>query len=318
MVAWSANRPPACLTNCAPANPAPHHPTHPPSRLQLTVLERWHTRTAGERWALLKLSGKQAALPRGPCQWAAAADATPSGGSLCRLTPWRTNSIYPGPAFCALKLIVPSPASPYSCLQWPISPTLLWCPCWLHTLRAAAAAGTRGAVSWSRPSSCRQPQRCCRPWVSRLPGRLAGQHAPLGPWPAWAADSASAMHAPTPITACFRPHPTSASSIICLQLCCLMWRTSSTARWSPAPPRRRWVGGRVGRLDRHCQGEMRGPREACLNVYLIGLGCRSCTGLCPATRSRNQRSQLLPRALLPAAATGYAEPPAAATRVPAC
>lgn len=27
--------------------------------LQLTVLERWHTGTAGERWALLKLSGER-------------------------------------------------------------------------------------------------------------------------------------------------------------------------------------------------------------------------------------------------------------------
>lgn len=28
-----------------------------PPALQLAVMERWHTRTAGERWALLKLSG---------------------------------------------------------------------------------------------------------------------------------------------------------------------------------------------------------------------------------------------------------------------
>lgn len=43
---------PVCVQHPFPTWPAPTH-TRPP---QLAVFERWHTRTAAERWQLVRLS----------------------------------------------------------------------------------------------------------------------------------------------------------------------------------------------------------------------------------------------------------------------
>ena len=75
---------------------APPPPPPPPSlpALQLTVVERWHTRTAAERWSLLKLS----------CAWQGRAwdgreGCASKGGRRCRpcgaslLSAWYTLNI---------------------------------------------------------------------------------------------------------------------------------------------------------------------------------------------------------------------------------